>query len=69
MQEGPLALVAAKERELSAEREYADAWRDYWIARAELEKAVAGRLGDDAASGEPTSAGESKPDNEHEHKH
>ena len=37
-------LVAAKERELTAEREYAEAWRDYWIARAELEKAVGGSL-------------------------
>ena len=44
MQDGPFQLISAKERELTAEREYADAWRDYWIARAELEKAVGGRL-------------------------
>jgi len=45
MQKGTLDLITAKERELSAEREYTEAWRDYWIARAELEKAVGGRLG------------------------
>jgi cobalt-zinc-cadmium efflux system outer membrane protein len=44
MQARPLDLVLAKERELSAEREYVDASRDYWIARAELEKAIGGRL-------------------------
>jgi cobalt-zinc-cadmium efflux system outer membrane protein len=44
MQEGTFQLIAAKERELIAEREYTEAWRDYWIARAELEKAVGGKL-------------------------
>ena len=45
MQEGTFELITAKEHELNSEREYAEAWRDYWIARAELEKAVGGRLG------------------------
>lgn len=44
MQVGPLDLVIAKERELTAEREYTEAWRDYWIARTELEKAAGGKL-------------------------
>ena len=44
MQEGTFQLIAAKERELSAEREYIEAWRDYWIARANLEKAIGGNL-------------------------
>ncbi len=44
MQKPTFELIAAKERELNAEREYAEAWRDYWIAHAELEKAVGGRL-------------------------
>ena len=70
MQEGPLALIAAKERELSAEREYAEAWRDYWLARAELEKAVGGRLDANPQmphhSSEPP-RGTPKPENKHEH--
>jgi cobalt-zinc-cadmium efflux system outer membrane protein len=44
MQKGTFELINAKERELSAEREYIEAWRDYWIARAELENAVGGKL-------------------------
>ena len=35
-------LFSAKQRELEAERGYVEAWRDYWIARAELEEAVGG---------------------------
>jgi outer membrane protein TolC len=37
-------LFSAHERQLEAERAYADAWRDYWIARANLEAAVGGPL-------------------------
>jgi len=44
MQAGAYDLLAAKERELDTEREYVNAWRDYWLARAELERAVGGRL-------------------------
>jgi cobalt-zinc-cadmium efflux system outer membrane protein len=42
MQVGPLDLLQAKERELTAERSYIDTWRDYWIAHAELERALWG---------------------------
>ena len=41
-------MLAAKEREQDAERGYVEALRDYWIARAELERAVGGRLPDEA---------------------
>jgi cobalt-zinc-cadmium efflux system outer membrane protein len=44
MREGTYQLLAAKERELKAERDYVEAWRDYWIAHVELEKAVGGQL-------------------------
>lgn len=47
MQLGNIALLSAKEREAFAEREAIETWRDYWIARAELERAVGGRLSDD----------------------
>ncbi len=37
-------LLRAKQDEVNAGREYVEALRDYWIARAELEKAVGGSL-------------------------
>ena len=42
MQRGGYDLLTARERELSAERAYLEAWRDYWIARVELERALTG---------------------------
>jgi cobalt-zinc-cadmium efflux system outer membrane protein len=44
MQLNTYELFLAKQRELDAEREYIGAWRDYWIAHAELEEAVGGNL-------------------------
>ena len=49
MQKSSYELLAAKEREQIAERGYVEALRDYWIARAELEHAVGGRLSGDAS--------------------
>ena len=37
-------LLRAKQDEVNAGREYIEALRDYWVARAELEKAVGGSL-------------------------
>ena len=37
-------LLLARQNEVAAERSYIEAWRDYWIARAELERAVGGSL-------------------------
>ena len=45
MLKSPFDLLLAKQNEISAERGYVDALRDYWIARADLERAVGGRLG------------------------
>ncbi len=45
MQDGPVQLLNARERELQTERAYIEAWRDYWIARAELERALHGGNG------------------------
>lgn len=45
MQISPLELLQAKERELDTERSYAETWRDYWIARVELERALWGGAG------------------------
>ena len=41
---GAYDLLTAKANEAAAERSYLDAWRDYWLARADLERAVGGRL-------------------------
>jgi cobalt-zinc-cadmium efflux system outer membrane protein len=45
MQKNTFDLLLSKQQELDAEKNYIEAWRDYWIARAELEQAVGGRLG------------------------
>jgi cobalt-zinc-cadmium efflux system outer membrane protein len=44
MLKGPYDLLIARQNELAAERAGIEARRDYWIARAELERAVGGRL-------------------------
>ena len=44
MLRGAYDLLSAKANEAAAERSYIEAWRDYWIARADLERAVGGRL-------------------------
>jgi cobalt-zinc-cadmium efflux system outer membrane protein len=54
MLRGAYDLLIAKQAEVASERAYIDAWRDYWIARAALERALGGSL----PAGEP--AGESK---------
>jgi len=53
MLKGPYDLLLAKQSEVATEQAYVDAWRDYWIARTQLERAVGGRL-----PSEPSSAGE-----------
>jgi cobalt-zinc-cadmium efflux system outer membrane protein len=44
MLKGPYDLLLAKQNEVTTEQAYVEAWRDYWIARAELERALGGRL-------------------------
>ena len=44
MLKSPYDLLLAKQSEISAKRGYIDALRDYWIARADLERAVGGQL-------------------------
>ena len=41
---GAYDLLTARANEAMAERSYLEAWRDYWIARADLERAVGGKL-------------------------
>jgi len=44
MLKGAYDLLLAKQNEVTTERDYVEAWRDYWIARTELERAVGGPL-------------------------
>lgn len=41
---GAYQILQAKQNEIAAAREYSEAMRDYWVARAELERAVGGKL-------------------------
>ncbi len=50
-------LLLAKQRELDAERGFVEATRDYWIARAETERACAGSLKRPAATKRMQSSG------------
>ena len=44
MLKGAYDLLLAKQNEVAAEKSYIEAWRDYWIAHAELERAIGGSL-------------------------
>lgn len=44
MFKGAYDLLLAKQAEVETERAHLDAWRDYWIARARLERALGGSL-------------------------
>ena len=44
MFKGAYDLLLAKQAEVEAEKAYLDAWRNYWIARARLERALGGAL-------------------------
>lgn len=52
MQIGLFELLAAKQAQIEAARAYIETVRDYWVARAELERALGGRL--PASSSLPT---------------
>jgi cobalt-zinc-cadmium efflux system outer membrane protein len=56
MYAGVFELLRSRRREIDASGEYIEALRDYWTARAELERAVGGRL--PAARAAPTTQGE-----------
>jgi len=56
MLKSPYDLLFAKQNELSADKGFIDAWRDYWIARADLERAVGGRLGASAGATDRTAS-------------
>jgi len=53
---GAYDLLVAKQAEVEAETAHLEAWRDYWVARARLERAVGGTL--------PDAVGQTGPENE-----
>jgi outer membrane protein, heavy metal efflux system len=73
MQIGVFELLQAKQAEIDAGREYIEALRDYWVARAELERAVGGPLKPSAPATQPVSTpsdAKARPaDPEHHHHH
>ncbi len=72
MQAGVFQLLLARQAEIDAGREYIETLRDYWIARAELERAVGGRLaGLTMSPAEPPAGAETPPvpSPPHEHQH
>jgi cobalt-zinc-cadmium efflux system outer membrane protein len=62
MQKDTYELLAAKEHEQNAERGYVEALRDYWMARAMLERAVGGRLQGGVAGAKSEAAKPEMPD-------
>jgi cobalt-zinc-cadmium efflux system outer membrane protein len=61
MLKGVYDILLAKQSELATERSYLDAWRDYWLARTELERALGGALpAAEAASAQPPEQGENR---------
>jgi len=73
---GATRLLMAKQNEVTAEKEYLEALRNYWMARAQLERAVGGRLPTDEATlaslapvPEPPVSPSTTPAPQHEHHH
>jgi cobalt-zinc-cadmium efflux system outer membrane protein len=64
MQKSSYDLLLAKQREETVVQEYVVSLRDYWTARAELERAVGGRLG---LNGENTPAKRNSETSSHKH--
>ena len=69
---GVFQLLQAKREEVNAYREYLEALRDYWIAFAELERAVGGKLQIPEVSATPVSSSvpsDEKKNSETSHQH
>jgi cobalt-zinc-cadmium efflux system outer membrane protein len=59
---GVYQLIAAKQSEVNAYREYIDSVRDYWTGQAELERALGGRLAQAPAALDPGPRPQPPPD-------
>ena len=50
MLKGNYDLLLAKRSEVESEKAYIEAWREYWVARSNLERSLGGRLPETAAT-------------------
>ncbi|MDP3722165.1 MAG: TolC family protein [Candidatus Omnitrophota bacterium] len=72
---GAFQLLQFKQQEIAAQQAYIEALRDYWIARAELERTVGGRLPETASlppssqSPHPEPQPQEMPGTDHSHHH
>lgn len=55
MQIGLFELLEAKQEQVEGYQAYIEAVRDYWVARAELERVMGGRIGSSEPQGQPPS--------------
>jgi outer membrane protein, heavy metal efflux system len=69
MQISNYELLGAKERQQRAEEQSVEALRDYWIARAELQRAAGGRLDVRLPQEMPVEAGSKAEPQHHHHNH
>lgn len=67
MQIGLYELLSAKREQVEAYRSYLESVRDYWIARAELERVMGGRVGAPTPPSQRGADRGSKEDHDHEH--
>lgn len=68
MQIGLFQLLDVKREQVEASQRYVESVRDYWVARAELERLVGGRLREGAPASSPP-APSHPPESPHEHSH
>ena len=54
---------------MDAYQQYVEALRDYWAERAELERALGGRLAPPSLPAAPAAPAESSHNKDHEHEH
>jgi len=69
MQIGPAQLLAARQQQVDTYQQYVEALRDYWSARAELERALGGRLFPRSAALPTTSPADGSPPKDEKHEH
>jgi cobalt-zinc-cadmium efflux system outer membrane protein len=67
---GPYQLILARQNEINARIDQIDSLKEYWLARAELQRAIGGSLRMDETSPAPTEPGApSEPEHEHPGSH
>ncbi len=67
MQVGVFELLQARQGEIDAGREYVEALQEYWIARAELERTIGGRLPAASATTQATQPTTTQESHHHHH--